>query len=120
VAERCTTEGGSFFERVPAGADGYLMKYIIHDWNDDQCVRILSLCREAMAPGGRVLVVEHVVPVGNRPDFSKLLDINMLVGTTGKERTRKEFERLFGAAGLRVRSIHATPGPLKVLEAVAG
>ena len=119
VAERCTTEGGSFFDSVPAGADAYLMKYIIHDWNDEQCVRILDLCRRAMAPGGRVLVVEHIVPPGNGPDFAKLLDINMLVGPGGSERTRKEFTALFARAGLRLRAVHATASPLKVLEAVA-
>jgi hypothetical protein len=95
------------------------MKYIIHDWNDEQCVRILGLCRAALAPGGRVLVVEHIVPPGNGPDFAKLLDINMLVGPGGSERTRKEFVALFARAGLRLRAVHATTSPLKVLEAVA-
>jgi hypothetical protein len=119
VAGRCRTEGGSFFEAVPAGADAYLMKYIVHDWNDEQCVRILDLCREAMAPGGRVLVVEHVVAPGNGPDFAKLLDINMLVGPGGLERTQQEFGALFARAGLRLRAVHATASPLRVLEAVA-
>jgi hypothetical protein len=119
IAERCQVEGGSFFEHVPAGADAYLMKYIIHDWNDEQCVRILGLCRLAMAPGGRVLVVEHVVPRGNKPDFSKMLDINMLVGPGGRERTREEFAALFSHAGLRLRTVHPTKSPLCILEAVA-
>jgi len=119
IAARCTVDGGSFFERVPTGAEAYLMKYIIHDWNDEQCVRILGLCRQAMAPGGRVLVVEHVVAPGNGPDFAKLLDINMLVGPGGCERTRQEFAALFARAGLRLRNVHPTASPLSVLEAVA-
>jgi len=118
IAERCQVESGNFFEHVPAGADAYLMKYVIHDWNDEQCVRILGLCRLAMAPGGRVLVVEHVVPRGNKPDFSKMLDINMLVGPGGRERTREEFAVLFTRAGLRLRTVHATKSPLSILEGV--
>lgn len=119
VAERCTMEGGSFFERVPAGADAYLLKYIIHDWNDAQCEGILSRCREAMAPDGRVLVVEHVITPGNGPEFGKLLDVNMLVGPGGLERTRAEFAALFRRAGLRLRAVHETASPLSILEATA-
>jgi len=119
IAERCQIEGGNFFESVPAGADAYLMKYIIHDWNDEQCVRILELCRAAMAPGGRVLVIEHVVPRGNQPDFSKMLDINMLIGPGGRERTREEFTSLFGRAGLRLRTVYPTKSPLGILEGIA-
>jgi len=95
------------------------MKYIIHDWNDEQCVRILELCRAAMAPAGRVLVIEHVVPRGNQPDFSKMLDINMLIGPGGRERTREEFASLFGRAGLRLRTVYPTKSPLGILEGIA-
>ena len=119
IAERCRAEGGSFFERVPAGADGYVLKYIIHDWNDEQCVQILGHCRTAMAAGGRVLVVEHVIAPGNRADFGKMLDINMLVIPGGQERTREEFAALFRRAGLRLQRVHKTKSPLSILEAVA-
>ncbi|MGD9764174.1 MAG: methyltransferase [Candidatus Binatia bacterium] len=118
IAERCTTESGSFFEHVPAGADGYLMKYIIHDWNDELAIRILSNCRSAMTADGRVLVVDHVVRPGNAPDWYKLLDVNMLVATGGLERTRKEFRELFARAGLRLLRVHPTASPLSILEAV--
>lgn len=117
VKARCKVEGGSFFESVPRGADAYMMKYIIHDWTDDQCVGILNHCREAMAPGGRVLVVEHVIAKGNAPDWAKLLDINMLVLPGGRERTREEFRALFARAGLRLRKLHPTSAALKILEA---
>jgi hypothetical protein len=119
IAGRCTVQGGDFFVDVPAGADGYVMKYIIHDWTDDQCARILSNCRAAMAPGGRVLVVEHVIRPGNAPDWAKLLDINMLVIPGGQERTRGEFRALFARAGLRLQRIHKTAAALCILEAVA-
>jgi hypothetical protein len=117
VAARCTTKGGDFFTAVPTGADAYMMKYIIHDWTDDQCVRILGHCRHAMAPDGRVLVVEHVIRPGNAPDWAKLLDVNMLVLPGGRERTKEEFAALFTRAGLRLKRIHKTASALSVLEA---
>ncbi|HVM95471.1 MAG TPA: methyltransferase [Candidatus Acidoferrales bacterium] len=117
VAGRCTIQGGDFFHEVPRGAGAYLMKYIIHDWNDDQCVTILSNCRAAMAPAARVLVVEHVVRPGNAPDWSKMLDINMLVLPGGRERTREEFRALFQRAGLRLLRVHPTASALHILEA---
>jgi hypothetical protein len=118
LAGRHDLVGGSFFDRVPAGADAYLMKYILHDWDDEKCLRILGHCRDAMAEGGRVLVAEHVIPKGNGADWGKLLDINMLALTGGQERTREEFRELFARAGLRLLHVHATACPLHLLEAV--
>jgi hypothetical protein len=118
LAGRCETRGGSFWDAVPAGADGYLLKYILHDWTDAQCLRILGHCRDAMSEGGRVLVVEHVVPKGNGADWSKLMDINMLVLPGGQERTHDEFRELFARAGLRLARVVPTACPLFVLEAV--
>jgi hypothetical protein len=117
VAERCEIVGGSFFDSVPAGADAYLMKYIVHDWDDARCARILGHCRDAMAPDGRVLVVDRVIRPGNAPDWSKWLDINMMVGPGGMERTRPEFAALFAASGLRLVKVHPTKSPLSILEA---
>ena len=119
VAGRISVEGGNFFNAVPQGADAYIMKYIMHDWTDDQCARILGHCRRAMAPGGRVLVVEHVIRPGNAPDWGKMLDINMLVLTGGRERTKDEFAALFARAGLRLRRVHKTEAALSVVEASA-
>lgn len=118
VQGRIDVVGGDFFTAVPAGADGYLMKYILHDWDDARCVTILRLCREAMAPGGRVLVVDYVIRPGNAPDRGKLMDVNMFVLLTGKERTKTEFAELFEKAGLRLRRVVPTAGPLSVLEGV--
>jgi len=119
LEDRVEVTGGDFFASVPLGADGYMMKYIVHDWDDDRCVRLLGLCRDAMAPGGRVLVVENVVEPGNRPGWSKLLDINMLALLTGKERTKTEFRDLFARAGLRLRRVVPTASPISILEATA-
>ena len=119
LASRVAFEGGSFFESVPAGADGYIMKYILHDWTDEQCRTILRNCRDAMASGGRILAVEHVIQRGNRPDWGKLLDVNMFAITGGRERTRDEFAELFRRSGLRLKKVHATSAALSVLEAVA-
>lgn len=117
VRQRVQTIGGDFFVAVPEGADLYLMKYIIHDWEDQKCLRILRNCRHAMTKDGRVLVVEHVIPPGNDFDWGKLLDINMLVGPGGQERTREEFATLFRRAGLRLARVLPTEGPLSILEA---
>lgn len=119
VASRIEVEGGNFFDAVPQGADAYIMKYIMHDWTDDQCARILGHCRRAMAAGGRVLVVEHVIRPGNAPDWGKMLDINMLVLTGGRERTKEEFAALFARAGLRLRRVHKTAAALSILEGAA-
>ena len=117
LAGRCAIQGGDFFVDVPIGADAYLMKYVLHDWTDDQCARILANCRRAMAPGGRVLVVEHVIRPGNAPDWAKLLDINMLVIPGGQARTKAEFAAFFQRAGLRLRRVHPTGSALSILEA---
>ena len=119
IARRIELVAGDFFQSVPAGADAYIMKYIIHDWDDELCLKILGNCRRAMAPSGRVLVVDAVIPPGNDPHWGKLLDINMLVGPGGRERTRSDFEQLFARAGLKVRKIIPTASPLSIVEGVA-
>jgi precorrin-6B methylase 2 len=119
VADRCKVMGGDFFEAVPAGSDLYVLKFILHDWTDDQCIRILQNCRRAMAPGGRVLIVEYAVPEDSGPHISKFMDINMLVNTSGRERTRREFEQLLSSAGLALRQLAPTSIGLCTLECVA-
>jgi hypothetical protein len=112
---------GDFFAAAPAGADAYLLKHILHDWNDDACRTILGRIRGAMAPGARVLILEQVIPPGNAPFPGKLLDLNMLVMTEGgRERTPAEYALLLESAGLGLRRIHPTASPMSVVEAVAG
>jgi hypothetical protein len=120
VADRCEVVGGSFFENVPEGADAYIMKSIIHDWHDDAAATILRNCRKAMKPGGKVLVADMVVPPGNVPHPSKLIDIEMLAMTPGGfERTADEFRALFEMAGLRLTRIVPTMGPISIIEGEA-
>jgi O-methyltransferase len=118
--ERWELVAGDFFEAVPAGGDLYVLTYILHDWSDAQCVGILENCRRAMNPDGRVLAFDGVVPAGNDPDHNKMLDVAMAFMLTGRERTETEFRALFAQADLRVTRIVPTPGPLSVVEAVAG
>lgn len=108
---------GSFFEKVPPGADAYIMKHILHDWDDEQSTRILTNCREAMAKSGRILVVEHVITDDASSLEGKLMDLEMLVMTTGgRERTMEEFEALFKRAGLKLAGVTRTESLVSVLE----
>lgn len=118
VAEPIEIVGGDFFERVPAGADAYVMKTVLHDWDDDRAAAILVRCREAMARGGRILICEQVIGVG--ADTAALLDLEMLIMTPGgRERTGAEFATLAARAGLRIRRFVPTASPIVVIECVA-
>lgn len=99
---RCTFAGGDFFESVPAGGDLYMLKWIIHDWDDERSVTILRNIRKGIAPGGRVILIETIVPSGEQRSFANLFDLNMLVMTGGRERDEKEFGELFARAGFRL------------------
>lgn len=117
VAARCRTEAGSFFAAVPAGADAYFMKHILHDWDDDDCVRILRNCRAAMPDHGRLLICEKVVPPGNEPSVAKTMDLVMLALTDGgRERTEPEFRDLSARAGLRLAQVIPTRVENSILE----
>jgi hypothetical protein len=117
LAERCRAVAGDFFEALPPGADVYFMKHIIHDWDDERCVRILRNCHAAMPAHGRLLVSERVVPPGNGRSYSKLADLLMLLMTPGgKERTEDEFRILFAAGGFNVVRLVATESEHVVLE----
>lgn len=119
VAARCDFVAGDFFESVPANADGYILKHIIHDWDDEQATRILHNIRSVMRDDARVLLVESVIAEENQRDFGKLLDIEMLVSPGGKERTAVEYGYLLAGAGLRLTRIVSTKSPYSVIEAVA-
>ena len=119
VATRVRIEGGSFFERVPEGADAYLMKNILHDWGDEKSVEILKIVRKSMRPEARLLIVESVIPEqSGEYHIGKLIDLEMLVFTDGgKERTRREFEALFAASGFELVKIHPTIAIESIVEA---
>jgi hypothetical protein len=115
---RCQVVGGNFFESVPA-ADTYMMKMIIHDWNDERSGVILRNVHRASQPGARLLVIDSVVPARNdEPSLARLMDLNMLVMTGGKERTEAEFRELFGRAGFDLVKAHATESPIGIVEGV--
>jgi hypothetical protein len=117
IAERCTLESGNFLEAVPKAGDAYIMKRVLHDWDDDRCAKILANCRDAMSEKGKVLVVDAVIPPGNGPDRGKLLDMQMLV-IGGRERTKQEFATLFKRAGLKLTRVVPTNCPLSIVEGV--
>jgi len=118
LAGRWRTEAGDFFTAVPRGADVYFIKRVVHDWTDEECVRLLTLCREAMAPGGRVVIVESVLPEPNAPHFARTLDVLMMSLLNGRERDRDDFERICTAAELKITGVTPTPTPVSVIEAV--
>lgn len=115
LADRCEMVAGDFFQSVPAG-DAYIMKWIIHDWDDERAIRILKNCRSQVPPNGRVIVVDAVVPEDDEPDFSKFFDLNMMVMTGGKERTEREFAELLAAAGLKLRRVIPSKLPASIVE----
>ena len=117
VSDRVEKIPGDFFKEVPA-ADAYLMKHIIHDWDDERSVTILKNIRRAMIGDGKLLVVEMVVPEGNDPHPSKVLDLEMLVSPGGVERTEHEYRELYESAGFRLSRIIPTRSPFSVIEGV--
>jgi len=116
-AGRCRFIDGNFFETVPAGADAYLLRHILHDWTDEQCATILRHCRRATGVRGRVLIVECVVPAGNDRSISKDYDLLMMLGPGGLERTESQFRALLERSGFRLSSVTPTPSMVSVIEA---
>ncbi|MBA3441288.1 MAG: methyltransferase [Pyrinomonadaceae bacterium] len=117
AADRVEKVSGDFFESVPAG-DAYMMKHIIHDWDDERSIKILKNIHAAMNAGGKVLIIEMVVPDGNEPHFSKIMDLEMLVSPGGVERTAAEYRDLLAKAGFRLTRIIPTKSPYSIVEAV--
>lgn len=120
VAARCEIVAGDFFSFVPEGGDAYVLKSVLHDWGDEQCTLILQRCREAMPPGGKLLVVEQVFPARIEAEPSTLqtarLDVAMLLQTQGgRERTQSEFEQLLGMVGLDLEGAVPTASPFSIL-----
>lgn len=119
LAGRIRCEGIDMFASVPAGGDVYMMGNIIHDWGDEDAAKILRNCSEALNEGGRVALVEQVVPPRNTPDLALAIDLEMLVMTEGgRQRTLEEFSSLFRRAGLELRRVVETESPWRVIEAV--
>ncbi len=118
IAGRWRVEAGNFFQSVPSGHDYYLLKSILHDWSDEDCLRILDSVRAAQRPGSKLLVIDPVIPPGNTPHPSKTIDAMMMVVHDGKERTQAEFEEILTKAGFAIQRVVATKSLLSVVECV--
>jgi hypothetical protein len=119
VLERCQLAAGNFFESVPEGGDAYILKYIIHDWDDERAIAILKQCHNVMPANGKILVAEQVIPPGNEPFMGKLLDLNMLaVLPGGRERTEAEYRALFEKAGFKLTRIVPTQDEMSIIEGI--
>jgi O-methyltransferase domain/Dimerisation domain len=117
MSERVKFEAGNFFESVPEGYDVYLMSHIIHDWNEEQCLTILTNCRRAMGPNSRLLIVEFVLPPGNEFHPGKMTDMIMLAVPGGEERTEQQYRELLAKAGFRLERVVGTNSAASVVEA---
>lgn len=117
VSDRCDVVGGNFFEAVPEGADAYLMRHIIHDWDDAKSLTILRNCHRVMPAESKLLLVESVIPSGNKPFGGKFLDLVMLLIPGGKERTEEEYRALLSKAGFKLSRIVPTETEVSIIEA---
>ena len=117
LARRCEAMPGDFFESVPEGGDTHVLAHVLQSFDDDRCVKILGNCRRALARNGTLLLVEPVIGPGNEPSPSKLLDLQMLVVTGGRQRTRAEYGALLESGGFRLARVVATDSGESVIEA---
>ncbi len=118
IEDRCQAIEIDFFKNIPSGSDAYLLSNILHDWPDEQCRTILKNCQQAMKSGSKLLVVEMVVPPGNAPSVAKLLDLEMMVITGGRERTEFEYKNLFESSGFKLSRIIPTRENVCLLEGI--
>lgn len=122
LAGRCRFEAGNFFDGIPEDADAHLLKQVIHDWDDSQAVRLLTRCRQALPPAGTLLIVERVLPEQAMPGQATdayLLDLEMLIGSGGRERTAAEYRALLSAAGFEQFRVVPTRATVSIIEAKA-
>jgi SAM-dependent methyltransferase len=122
VADRCEAVGGDMFASVPAGGDIYLLSHVIHDWDDHHSAKVLQVCRRAMEPSAKLLILDRVMPEHIEPNpmvqANVLLDLRMMVGTVGgRERTAEEFKSILCAADLQLTRVIPTPAPVSIVEA---
>jgi len=118
VADRIEARGGNFFEAVPAGGDLYLLKQILHDWNDDECIRILRSIRAAIRDRGRLALIEYLLPEAPEHHPGFVMDVHMMVLSTGRERTLSEYAALLGSAGFALDRVTENAKGLSVAEAI--
>jgi O-methyltransferase domain len=117
--DRVSFLSGDMFTSVPPGADAYIMKYIIHDWPDEECFKILRGCRAGVNPGGRLLIVDTILKPEGELDWGRVLDLEMMMFPGGRERTEQQFRDLLSAEGWRLNRLIPTKSSLSIVEAVA-
>jgi hypothetical protein len=117
VGDRCEIVAGDFFEQLPAGGDAYVLKSVLHGWEDDQAAQILTACRRAVGHDSRLLVIERLIAPPNLGADDKLSDLNMLAGSGGRERTLDEYEDLLCGGGFRLTGVVDTTSAMHILEA---
>ncbi|HVO56513.1 MAG TPA: methyltransferase [Dongiaceae bacterium] len=120
VLDRCGFVSGDMFKKVPVGHDAYMMRHIIHDWPDDRCIQLLKACREAVNPGGKLLVIDSVIDPGNEYSPSKFLDLQMMLFPGGRERMEHEFAALFEQSGWKLNRVIKTAALDCWIEGVPG
>jgi ubiquinone/menaquinone biosynthesis C-methylase UbiE len=117
LSDRCEAAAGDFFIKLPQGPDAYILKWILHDWNDERARTILRNCRSVITSDGKLILVEMVIPPGREPHFGKFIDLNMMVITGGLERTEEEFEQLLTESGFKLVRVIPTSSPISIIEA---
>jgi hypothetical protein len=121
LQDRCSFQAGSFFETIPAGASAYIMKSVLHDWDDANSIKILANTKKAMPDGSKLLIIENVIGEKNTPHPGNFMDINMLTLTGGRERTAGEWKTLIEKAELKFSKIIPTDSPMfSILEVEKG
>jgi hypothetical protein len=118
MVDRVSFSPGSFFESVPAGCDLYILSHVIHDWSEEQCLKILANCHRAMSPTSRLLIIEMVLPEGNAFHPGKMLDMTMLATTPGQERTEPEYRALLEKANFKLNRVIPTNSAVSIVEAL--
>lgn len=119
VNDRCQLIGGSFFETIPEGGDAYVLRQVVHNWDDERAIAILKCCHQAMKEQARLLVIDSVIPPGNEFVGAKFMDVNMLIMCSGgRERTEEQFRDLFTSAGFELTKIIQTKSELSIIEGV--
>jgi hypothetical protein len=118
ISDRANFVAGSFFETIPAGGDLYILKNILHNWNDEDSIKILQNTRNVMPQNGRLLIIEVVIENDNNPSFGKMTDLYMMIGVNGRERTKDEYQNLLKKTGLKIERIKRTVAPLSIIVAL--
>ena len=116
--ERCSLVSGDFFQKVPKYGDAYLLKSVLHDWNDSDALKILEKCHAAMRDDSKLIIIEPIMIAANQKDHAKIMDAYMMVITGGKERTLEDFRNLLLQAGFSIKSVTSTETEFTILEAV--